>query len=72
MANIIVKEGDTLTLTLWTLDKDDKEVQRQFRFKVSGVPDSDDSFYRIRFPQECRGKQYADIQLERIPEQRRG
>jgi len=62
-----LKKGDTLTLNLWTLDKDDKEVQRPFRFKVSGVPEGDDSLYRIRMSQ-CKGKQYADIQLELIPE----
>jgi len=72
MANITVKEGDTLTLTLWTVDDNDKEVRRPFRFKVSAVPDGDGNFYRIRFPRECQGKQYAAIQLELIPEKRRG
>jgi hypothetical protein len=72
MANIIVQEGDTLTLTLWTLDENDKQVKRPFRFKVSAVPEGDDSLYRLRFPQECKSKQYANVQLELIPEKRRG
>jgi hypothetical protein len=67
MANITVKEGDTLTLTLWTVD-DNEEVRRPFRFKVSAVPEGDDALYLRRFPQECKGKQYADIQLELISE----